>query len=145
MRRAAVAVAVAGVLAGSGCSAGAPAGKPAPTPVTIPVRHPPAAASPGGTYQGTCHYGKVLSATVILHNTGNVGETVQVSVTWPQAKHAPASAVRKVRLPAGRSAVVHLRTQATGLAPGIVSGCVYHVIVLGTFGRVQGTAASSQQ
>jgi hypothetical protein len=92
-----------------------------------------------------CHYGKVLSATVILRNTGNVGEKVQVSVTWPQAQHAPASAVTKVRLPAGRTAAVHLRTRATGLAPGIVSGCVYHVIVLGTFGRVQGTATGSQQ
>jgi hypothetical protein len=80
----------------------------------------------------------VLSATVILRNTGNVGEKVQLRVTWPQAQHAPASAATKVRLPAGGSATVRLRTPATGLAPGIVSGCVYHVIVLGTFGRVQG-------
>ena len=138
-----MAVAVAGVLAGSGCQAGAPAGKPAPTPVSIPVHHPPAKASPGGTYQGTCHYGKVLSATVILRNTGNVGEKVRVSVTWPQAQHAPASAVAHVALPAGRTATVHLRTPATGLTPGIVSGCVYHVIVLGTFGRVQVTATGS--
>ena len=145
MRRAAVAVAVAGVLAGSGCQAGAAAGKPAPTPISIPVQHPPAAASPGGTYQGTCHYGKVLSATVSLRNTGNVGEKVRVSVTWPQAQHAPATAVRQVRLPASRTAAVRLRTRATGLAPGILSGCVYHVVVLGTFGRVQATATGSQQ
>jgi hypothetical protein len=80
----------------------------------------------------------VLTATVMLHNTGNVGVQVRVKVTWPQAQHAPASAVTKVRLPAGGSATVRLRTPATGLAPGIVSGCVYHVIVLGTFGRVHG-------
>lgn len=140
-----MAVAVAGVLAGSGCQAGAASGKPAPTPISIPVHHPPAAASPGGTYQGTCRYGKVLSATVILRNTGNVGEKVRVSVTWPQAQHAPASAVTQVRLPAGATATVRLRTPATGLAPGILSGCVYHVTVLGTFGRVQATPTGSQQ
>lgn len=140
-----MAVAVAGVLAGSGCHAGAAAGSPAPTSISIPVHHPPAAASPGGTYQGTCHYGKVLSATVILRNTGNVGQKVQVRVTWPQAQHAPASAVQNVRLPVGRTAAVHLRTPATGLAPGIMSGCIYHVIVLGTFGRVQATATGSHQ
>ena len=140
-----MAVMVAGVLAVSGCHAGAAGGKPAPTPITNPVQHPSAAASPGGTYQGTCHYGKVLSATVILRNTGNVGEKVRVSVTWPQAQHAPASAVKQARLPAGRTATVRLRTRATGLAPGIMSGCVYHVIVLGTFGRVQVSATGSQQ
>jgi len=140
-----VAAALAGMLAGSGCHAGAAAGKPAPTPISIPVHRSPAAASVGGTYQGTCHYGKVLSATVILHNTGNVGVKVEVRVTWPQAQHAPASAVRKVRLPAGRSAAVQLRTRATGLAPGILSGCIYHVLVLGTFGRVQVSATGSQQ
>jgi hypothetical protein len=145
VKRAAVAAALAGMLAGSGCHAGAVAGKPAPTPISIPVPRSPAAASAGGTYQGTCHYGKVLSATVILHNTGNVGEEVQVKVTWPQAQHAPASAVRKVRLPAGGSAAVQLRTPATGPVPGIVSGCAYHVIVLGTFGRVHGSATRSQQ
>jgi hypothetical protein len=145
VKRAAVAAALAGMLAGSGCHAGAAAGNPAPTPISIPVPRSPAAASAGGTYQGTCHYGKVLSATVILHNTGNVGEEVQVKVTWPQAQHAPASAMRKVRLPAGGSAAVQLRTPATGPAPGIVSGCVYHVIVLGTFGRVHGSATGSQQ
>jgi hypothetical protein len=144
VRRAAVAVAVAGVLAGSGCQAGA-AGKPAPTPISIPVQHPPAAASPGGTYQGTCHYGKVLSATVALRNTGNVGEKVRVSVTWPQARHAPGSAARQVRLPTGGTVTVRLRTRATGLAPGIMSGCVYHVLVLGTFGRVRAAATTSQQ
>ena len=135
--------ALAGMLAGSGCHAGAAAGKPAPTP--IPVPRSSAAASAGGTFQGTCHYGKVLSATVILHNTGNVGVDVRVRVTWPQAQHAPASAARKVRLPAGRSAAVQLRTRATGLAPGIMSGCAYHVLVLGTFGRVQVSATGSQQ
>ncbi len=145
MKRAVMAAALAGMLAGSGCHAGAAAGKPAPTPISIPVPRSPAAASAGGTYQGTCHYGKVLSATVILRNTGNVGEEVQVRVTWPQAQHAPASAVRKARLPAGGSTAVQLRTRPTGLMPGIVSGCVYHVIVLRTFGRVQANASSSQQ
>jgi len=136
-----VAAALAGMLAGSGCQAGGAGGKPAPTPISIPVQHPPASASPGGTYQGTCRYGKVLSATVMLHNTGNVGVDVQVKVTWPQAQHAPASAVRKVRLPAGGRAAVQLRTRATGLVPGIVSGCSYHVTVLGTFGHVHSEAA----
>ena len=140
-----MAAALAGMLAGSGCHAGAAAGKPAPTPISIPVHRSPAAASVGGTYQGTCHYGKVLSATVILRNTGNVGEKVRVNVTWPQAQHAPASAGRQVRLPAGGTATVRLRAPATGLAPGILSGCVYHVIVLGTFGRVQATATGSPQ
>ena len=138
-------VAVAGVLAVSGCHAGAAAGNPAPTPITNPVQHPSAEASPGGTYQGTCHYGKVLSATVILRNTGNVGEKVRVSVTWPQAQHASASAVKEVRLPAGGTATVQLRTRATGLAPGIMNGCVYHVTVQGTFGRVQVSPTGSQQ
>jgi hypothetical protein len=140
-----VAMAVAGVLAVSGCHAGGAGGNPAPTPISNPVQHPSAAASPGGTYQGTCRYGKVLSATVHLRNTGNVGEKVRVSVIWPQAQHAPASAVKQVRLPPGGTATVQLRTPATGLAPGIMSGCVYHVIVLGTFGRVQASATGSQQ
>ena len=138
-------VAVAGVLTVGGCHAGAAAGNPAPTPNSNPVQHPSVAASPGGTFQGTCHYGKVLSATVILRNTGNVGEKVRVSVTWPQAQHAPASAAKQVRLPAGATATVQLRTRATGLRPGIMSGCVYHVIVLGTFGRVQASATGSPQ
>ena len=75
---------------------------------------------------------------MIVHSTGNVGQNLQVSVTWPQAHHAPASATGKVRLPARGSAAVELRTRATGLAPGIVSGCVYRVLVVGTFGQVQG-------
>jgi hypothetical protein len=133
-----VAVVVAGVLACGGCRMGAAAGRPAPTPISVPVPHSPATASTGGTYQGTCHYGRVLSARVIVHSTGNVGQDLRVSVTWPQAHHAPASATSRVRLAAGGSAAVDLRTRATGLAPGIVTGCVYRVIVVGTFGQAQG-------
>jgi hypothetical protein len=94
------------------------------------------APSTGGTYQGTCTEGRVSTAQVTLHNTGNVGEMVRVSVIWEG--HPAVTATRNIKLAYGGWAVVRFRKAVgSSTAELLQGGCSYSAVVTGHFGKVR--------
>jgi hypothetical protein len=92
--------------------------------------------STGGTYQGTCSEGRISTAQVTLHNTGNVGEKVRVTVTWEG--HPAVTATRDITLAYGASAVVRFRKAVgSSTAELLQGGCTYSAVVIGHFGKAR--------
>lgn len=101
-----------------------------------PSAPPQVVPSTGGTYQGTCSEGRVSTAQVTLHNTGNVGAKVRVTVTWEG--HPAVTATRDIKLAYGASAVVRFRkVVGSSTAELLQGGCTYSAVVIGHFGKVR--------
>ncbi len=99
---------VAGIAGGGGKKAAVVTSASASTPARVTT--PPVAVtpSPDGTFQGSCNYdlgsdpaNGTAQATgdIDAVNTGNIGITVRLTITWPQEGFSPLSMSKTIRLP----------------------------------------------
>ncbi|SRR6266851_695033 len=114
----------------------------------------PAVPDPKGTYTGSCAYTlgdnpaggtAMATAEVDLVNTGNIGTTDRVTISWPQLGYAPITATRTVNSAAGASTPVpfsrplssteldNLQNYEMGHL-GTGDYCTYAVTIMSTFG-----------
>jgi hypothetical protein len=92
-----------------------------PAPATS---QPPAAPAPDGTYTGSGDYilgpgtydNNYLVGEVDLRNTGNVGEKVMVTFSWPQEGYVPITAHKTVMVRFGASKTVRFHVSAGNVA-----------------------------
>lgn len=129
------------------------AGTPGKTHSAAPVANPvPADPSPAGTLSGSCDYTLGYPAAdhfvgeVDLHNTGNIGTVVDVTIKWPQEGSPFVTMHRTVRTAAGSRTVVRFRkavteTQVSLLQSwqerhGFKDGCKYDGNIINEFGSV---------
>lgn len=163
----AIALFVVGIVIGVGLGGS----KPAPLTVTPPASRaaavvaapastsaaPVPTASPDGTYQGACDYTlgdnpagdpgtAVATGDIDTTNTGNIGETIKLTLTWPQQGFSPLSVTKTVKLAAGQESDVQFNHPLTStevdnlqswqLGHAGDSGCTYNGTIVSTFGAV---------
>jgi hypothetical protein len=140
--------------AGHSQAAAAPVTGAPPSATAAPA---PVAPSPDGTFTGSCDYtlgsdpanGTAQAVGDIdAANTGNVGITVTLTITWPQEGHSPLRLSKTVRIPRGGEQDVQfsrplsydqisaLQSYQTG--HDYADGCTYKGSVTATFGSPAG-------
>lgn len=152
------------VLVLASCSSTAPRATATPAAAAPPVTTAPAATapatvapSPDGTFTGSCDYtlgsdpanGTAQAiGDIDAANTGNVGITVKLTITWPQEGHSPLRLSKTVRIPRGGEQDVQfsrplsydqisaLQSYQTG--HDYADGCTYNGSMTATFGSPAG-------
>jgi hypothetical protein len=142
-------------LSGGHKSPGSAAGTPAKvtTAPSSSAPPPPPTPNPAGTITGSCDvslssslYGQnYLTAEVNADNTGNIGTTVRVHVSWPLQGFAPITQTRTVRVAAGATSQVEFHAavsqdqvsefQDEQLAASGSDPCHYGGTMTGTWGQ----------
>jgi hypothetical protein len=113
---------------------------------------PAPVASPNGTYQGACDYTlgndpvdgtAVATGDIETTNTGNIGEVIQLTLTWPQQGYSPLTQTKSVSLKPGAEQDVQFNmplteTQISNLqnwqSGHDGTGCTYAGNLTSTFG-----------
>ena len=109
--------------------------------------------SPDGTFTGACDYTlgndpaggtAVATGDITAANTGNIGMTVRLTITWPQQGYSPLRESKTVRVPAGGSQDVQFNMPLTydqlsnlqnwQLGHAGDTGCTYNGTMTGTYG-----------
>lgn len=147
------------VLILASCSSTAPRATATPAAAAPPVTTAPApvAPRPDGTFTGSCDYtlgndpadGTAQAiGDIDAANTGNVGITVKLTITWPQEGHSPLRMSKTVRIPRGGEQDVQfsrplsydqvsaLQSYQTG--HDYADGCTYNGNMTATFGSPAG-------
>ena len=112
--------------------------------------------SPNGTYVGACDYNlgndpadgsAVATGDIQTTNTGNIGITITLTLTWPQQGYSPLSDTKTVKLDPGANQDVQFSMQLTydqlsnlqNWQSGHIgeTGCTYKGTITGTYGVAQ--------
>jgi hypothetical protein len=121
------------------------------TPAPVP--------SPNASGSGSCSYtlagdpsgSNYLTAEVDVTNTGNIGVTAKVSVSWPQEGFSPIKVTKTVKIPYGANSMpISFNYNAGSIAggsnvidnlqawenghPGSTDDCTYNLDITGTYG-----------
>jgi hypothetical protein len=150
----AVAAALGGQTSSSTGTAAAPPTSATPQAASTPAAPAPVP-SPNASGTGTCDVSlgtglngpNYLVAEVDVNNTGNIGEVVKVTVSWPQVGFAPIVKHKAARIPFGGTAHVNLRANAADYSGDVIGNfqnyqlshpnsdaCNYTLTEVSTFG-----------